>query len=65
MRLTIQVSCLFYFLLLSRFFKGKVKSVLLAGFIAFLSGLFSKAAAISCNVKVMHDDNAVGLVETY
>jgi len=35
LQLAAQVPCLFYFLLFSRFFKGKVKS----GFKFFLSGL--------------------------
>jgi len=32
LQLTVQVSYLFYFLLLSRFFKGKVKSGVFGGF---------------------------------
>jgi len=31
LQITVQVSCLFYVLLLSRFFKGKLKSIFLSG----------------------------------
>ena len=41
LQLTVQVSCLFYFLFLSIFFKGKVKNGFCGGFHwLFLSGLF-------------------------
>jgi len=40
MQLTVQVSCLIYFLLHSTFFKGNVKSGILVGFIDFLVGFF-------------------------
>jgi len=43
LQLTVQVCCLFYYLLHSRFFKGKVKCEFLMGFTVFLSGLLKKS----------------------
>jgi len=42
LQLTVQVCCLFYFLLHSIFFKGKVKSEFLVGFIVVFKWTFSK-----------------------
>ena len=44
-KLDVQVCCLFYFLLHSRFFKGKVKSRFFGGFYWFLVGFFWKQAS--------------------
>ena len=42
LQLTVQVTCLFYFLPLSRFFKGKVKTGFLMGFIGFFKWTLKK-----------------------
>jgi len=42
LQLTVQVCCLFYFLLLSRFFKRKLEWVFWWALLGFFSGLFKK-----------------------
>jgi len=45
-QLTVQVCCLFYFLLHSKFFKGKVRSGIFGGFYCFFKCFFFKRIGV-------------------
>ena len=65
--LTVQVCCLFYFLLHNTFFKEKVRSEILVGFIVFFkSGFFQKPGGVfwlGSITSTLKNDNYERLVE--
>jgi len=60
---TVQVSCLIYFLLHSTFFKGKVKSGILVGFIDFLVGFFKTGDFLVGSNYINIEDNYERLID--
>jgi len=60
LQLTVQVSCLFYFLLHSRFFKGKAKSGFFGWFYCFFQVVFfKKNLGVFCWVVFSYNNPAI------